>query len=205
MTEPAERLRASATPVLGRPLLDDEAVMLCNYINILIKWQKIHRLIGSSDPDWIVDNVILDSLLFARALPRPVTSICDVGSGAGIPGIPLKIVLPTVDVTLIEPRQRRASFLSTVIRELALQRCRVINARLEQVVADLESTFEAVVMRCAGDIEDLVAPASRLLRPGGAIVTSGPPVARPLEIGRWVEIEGISGPRRFWVYELSGR
>jgi 16S rRNA (guanine527-N7)-methyltransferase len=204
VTEPAERLRARAPRVLGRPLRDDEATLLHNYLNLLIKWQKTHRLVGSSDPDWIVDNVILDSLLFARALPRPVTSICDVGSGAGIPGIPLKIVLSTVDVTLIEPRQRRASFLSTVIRELSLQRCRVINARLEQVVADLASTFEAVVMRCAGDIEDFVVPASRLLRAGGVIVTSGPPVPRPLAIGRWVELEGVSGPRRFWVYELAG-
>ncbi|MBI2014675.1 MAG: class I SAM-dependent methyltransferase, partial [Candidatus Rokubacteria bacterium] len=68
----------------------------------MIKWQKTQRLIGSDDPAWIVENLFLDSLLFLRFLPTPVRSLLDLGSGAGLPGIPLKIVRGNLDLVLVE-------------------------------------------------------------------------------------------------------
>jgi 16S rRNA (guanine527-N7)-methyltransferase len=194
------RLRTGAALALGRPLTDDELALLYKYLKLLIKWQKTQRLIGSAAPDWIIDNVIVDSLLFARVLPPGIASMCDVGSGAGIPGIPLKVVMATVDVTLLEARERRASFLATAIRELPLRRCRLVRSRLEDAVGELAGTFDAVVMRCAGSPLDLLEHASRLLTPGGVLVASGPPTARPLARGEWLEVEGPRGRRRFWVY-----
>lgn len=185
---------------LGRPLTDRETGELMNYLNLLIKWQRTQRLVSSADPAWIVDNVLLDSLLFTKALPVGVSDLCDVGSGAGIPGIPLKIVLPAVNVTLIEARQRRASFLSAVVRELALPRCRIINSRVEQVADELVGSFDAVVMRCAGSLADLAPAVARLLRPGGLLVASGPPRAAPLPMGEWLDVQGPRGPRRLWRY-----
>lgn len=203
MTDVAGRLRASAAQALGRPLGADEAALLIKYLNLLVKWQKSQRLIGSSDPRWIVDNVIVDSLLFARALPQGISTLCDVGSGAGIPGIPLKSVMPAVDVTLIESRERRASFLAAAIRELPLARCRLINRRIEDVSQDLSGRFDAVVMRCAGDPQGLVTAVASLLAPGGAIVASGPPSASRLSVGQWLEVDGPRGPRRFWIYRTT--
>ena len=203
MTDVASRLRTGAAHALGRPLGADEAALLNKYLKLLIKWQKTQRLVGSSDPQWIVDNVIVDSLLFARALPQGISTLCDVGSGAGIPGIPLKSVMPALDVTLVEARERRASFLATAIRELPLPRCRLINRRLEDVLDDLAGRFDAIVMRCAGDPVGLVAPVASLLAPGGVIVASGPPTAWPLSVGRWLEVDGPRGSRRFWIYRAT--
>ena len=203
MTDAAARLASGAATALGRPLTDRETADMIKYLNLLIKWHRSQRLVSSAEPAWIVDNVLLDSLLFTRALPAGVSDLCDVGSGAGIPGIPLKIVLPALNVTLIEARQRRASFLSAVVRELALSRCRIISSRLEQVADELAGGFDAVVMRCAGSLADLLPPATRLLRPGGLVVASGPPQASPLPIGEWLEVHGPRGPRRFWRYRLE--
>ncbi|MFY9586702.1 MAG: 16S rRNA (guanine(527)-N(7))-methyltransferase RsmG [Actinomycetota bacterium] len=203
MTDVANRLRTGAARALGRPLSETESDLLYKYLELLMKWQKTQRLVGSSDPDWIVDNAIVDSLLFARALPPGISTMCDVGSGAGIPGIPLKAVMPTVDVTLVESRERRASFLASAIRELPLTRCRLINRRIEDVSDELAGRFDAIVMRCAGRPEGLVECTSRLLSPGGVLIASGPPVAGPLTRGEWLEVDGPRGPRRFWIYRTT--
>lgn len=200
MTEITARLSAGAAEALGRPLREGEAALLYKYLNLLIKWQKTQRLVGSSDPAWIVDNVIVDSLLFTRALPPSVATLCDVGSGAGVPGVPLKIVLPSVQTTLLEARERRASFLSTVVRELALVGCRVLNRRLEDVIDELAGRFDAVVMRCAGDPVAVTGTVRRLLSPGGLIAASGPPTATAVPFGDWLEVQGPRGLRRFWIY-----
>lgn len=157
---------------------------------------------GSAEPAWIIENLFLDSLLFLRVLPERFESLADVGSGAGVPGVPIKIVRPAIALTLIESRQRRVSFLSTVVRELALERASVASARAEDVAAERPGAFDAVVMRCAGDFSTLAPAAARLVRAGGVLVASGPPERRPLALGEWVEVAGVpSGrPRRFAVY-----
>ena len=199
MTGVETALRTGAAGALGRALSDSETALLIKYMDLLVKWQRSQRLIGATEPRWIVDNVLVDSLLFARLLPARVATLCDVGSGAGIPGIPLKIVMPDTEVALLEARQKRASFLSAAIRELPLHRCRVVNERIENAGSDMVGRFEAVVMRCAGDPVALARDVKPLLTPRGVIVASGPPVAPPVESGEWVEVDG----RRFWRYQAS--
>jgi 16S rRNA (guanine527-N7)-methyltransferase len=203
VTGVAVRLQRHAAEALGRQLTEGETAALLNYLNLLQKWQKSQRLVGSSDPAWIVDNVIVDSLLFLRALPPGVRRLCDVGSGAGIPGIPLKIVMPDTEVTLLEARARRASFLAAAVREVPLPGCRIINRRLEDAVGDLGAKFDAVVMRCAGGPDSMLAAIEPLLAPAGSIVASGPPEPYPLAAGQWVEVRGPLGLRRFWVYRIT--
>jgi 16S rRNA (guanine527-N7)-methyltransferase len=172
-------------------------------MNLLIKWQRSQRLVGSNEPSWIVDHVIVDSLLFSRALPAGVRSVADVGSGAGIPGIPLAIVLPQVEVTLIEARQKRASFLAAAIRELTLRNCRLVNRRLEDVGHQLGARVDAVVMRCAGSPTALVPQVLQILAPGGVVIASGPPKRTVISLGSWLEIEGPDRTRLFWVYHAG--
>jgi 16S rRNA (guanine527-N7)-methyltransferase len=168
----------------------------------LIKWQRIHRLLGSSDPGWVVEHIFLDSLLFRRVLPDGVRTVLDAGSGAGVPGIPLKLVDPALDLTMVESRQRRASFLSTAIRELSLDGTRVIADRLEAVLRTGADRFDAVVARCAGDVGFLFGIGAHLVRPGGVVVASGPPKEHDLPAGRWVTVPGAvpGSSRRFAVY-----
>jgi 16S rRNA (guanine527-N7)-methyltransferase len=168
-------------------------------MQLLIKWQRSQRLVGSSEPNWIIDHILLDSLLFSRLLPADAGRVLDVGSGAGVPGIPLKIVLGETAVTLLEARARRVSFLSTVVRELVLRECEILNARLETIAAERAGRFDAIVVRCAGDPTKLREIVFRLLRPAGVMVATGPPRRRPTSGGDWTEIEGPLGRRLFWV------
>ena len=205
MTGALEVLSRGAAAILGRPLTTTELGQFYNYLTLLIKWQTAQRLVGSSKPEWIVENLFLDSLLFLRVLPSPLGSLLDLGSGAGIPGIPLKIVRPQVRLVLVESRQRRSSFLSSAVRELALLDTRVVVGRVEQRLDELAGRFDAVVMRCVGNPERLLPTAAEIVSAGGVVVATGPPASRPLSMGEWVTVDGYSPgrSRRFLVYRRS--
>lgn len=182
-------LRRGARAILDRALAPDEVHRLVKYQELLNKWQRVQRLVGPSDPLMIVDDLVLDSLLFVRVLPASVRSIMDLGSGAGFPGIPLSIVLPAVRVVLVEATQKRASFLSTAVRELGLQpTTTVVNARAESLPTSFDQSFEAVVMRCAGPLEEMFPMAARFVSPGGLVVASGPPSPERLTGAEWTNV-----------------
>jgi 16S rRNA (guanine527-N7)-methyltransferase len=205
VTPPAEAaLRRGAQAILGRALGADEADKLVKYHKLLIKWQKVQRLIGPSDPVTIVEDLLLDALLFVRVLSPSVGSIMDLGSGAGLPGIPLSIVLSPVRVTLVEAKQRRASFLSTAVRELGLQATTVVNARAEALPPVFDRSFDAVVMRCAGPLQEMLPIAARFVSPGGSVVASGPPSREPLAEGRWTNV-GCPGRDRDRLFAVVTR
>lgn len=202
MTTELAALRAGALRILCRDLTDTEVEKFHKYLTLLIKWQKIHRLIGSAESSWIVERIFLDSLLFLRALPSGTRKILDVGSGAGVPGLPLKFVVPDLHLTMVESRQRRASFLSTVVRELSLRDARVIPQRLESMVREDADHFDAIVARCAGDVGYLFRLAAHLVGPGGMVIASGPPEEHQLPVGAWITVPGVKPgeTRRFAVY-----
>jgi 16S rRNA (guanine527-N7)-methyltransferase len=177
VSDPLALLREGAVRILGRALTDPEVTSFVKYLDLLRKWNKAQRLIGSSAPAWIVENLFLDSLLFLRVLPPAAASIVDLGSGAGIPGIPLKIVKPGLDVCLVESRGRRASFLSAAIRELGLPGIAVVRGRAEDHRPELAGRFDAVVMRCAGPREIVIGIAREIIRPGGSIISTAAPSA----------------------------
>lgn len=202
MTQPQERLAAGGAAILGRALTSRERDQFDRYLELLIKWQKAHRLVGSADPVWIVEHLFLDSLLFLRLLPSDTRALLDLGSGAGLPGLPIKIVRSEVELTLVESRRRRASFLSTAVRELALKGARVVPHRVEEKLEELEGRFDAVVMRCAGDPGYMIPIAERLVVPKGLVIGSGPPRARTLTHGDWTTVRGVAPgtTRRFAIY-----
>jgi 16S rRNA (guanine527-N7)-methyltransferase len=158
-------------------------------------------LIGSTEPDWIVEHLLLDSLLFLKVLPRETRSILDFGAGAGLPGIPIAIVRPDVEISLLEARQRRASFLRTAVRELEIARAHVLPMRAEDAEEKLAGRFDAVVARCAGRLDQVLPRAVRFARSGGLVVAAGPPKPSPLAHGQWTLVPGVraGATRRFAV------
>ena len=205
MASPLDALASGGASILGRPLRDAELQSFDKYLTLLQKWQKSQRLVGSSDARWIVDNLFLDSLLFLRVLPPTIASLADVGSGAGLPGIPIKIVRPQLRVALIESRAKRASFLSAAVRELGLRDTAVVTARAEDYALEKPRSFDAVAMRCAGDFRETLISVGGMVASGGVVVASGPPSPKPLDLGEWVEVPGASrgGGRRFAVYRVQ--
>jgi len=158
-------------------------------------------MIGSNAPLWIVENLLVDSLLFLRVIPQTVMSLVDIGSGAGLPGIPLKIVRPDIRVLLVESKGRRATFLRTVIRELRLSDIGVLSDRVLDVPGDLCKSFDVAVARCAGRSGRTIRLGMEFVRPGGTVVLSGPPAPRQADAGQYTVIPLPDGTtRRFIVH-----
>jgi len=203
---PLEALSNGAAAILKRPLSAHERDDFNKYLSLLLKWQKAHRLVGSSDPMWIVEHLFLDSLLFLKLLPSSVRTLGDLGSGAGLPGLPIKIVRREIDVVLIESRRRRAMFLTSAIRVMKLGGARVAEGRVESLGEELRGRLDAVVMRCAGDVEEMIPAAAVLVSQSGVVVASGPPKPKPLSSGEWTTVPGVrpGSSRRFAVYRLLG-
>jgi 16S rRNA (guanine527-N7)-methyltransferase len=198
------RLSHGARAILGRDLTESEVSAFQAYFSLLRRWQTVHRLVGSTEPRWVVDHVLLDSLLFSSFLPSPGCQVLDFGSGAGIPGVPLEITHPGLRLTLLEPRRRRASFLSEVLRTLGLPNARVVPSRSGAALAgrpELRGGFDVVLARCAGPPVTHVAEARPFLRPDGRIVISGPPRPIATDEGTWYEREHptLARARRFLV------
>lgn len=203
MTRLPSRLFGSPLPGLGRPITAPEGDLATNYLNILTKWQRSQRLVGSVEPAWLVDNVLLDSLCFLGAVPSAARLIVDVGSGAGIPGIPIAIVAPHLRLALIESRQRRVSFLSTVVRELALENVDVIGCRVQELAPMHTGRYDAAVMRCAGELSTLLPSVLPLLKAGGVLVVSSK-ADRSAGDGELVEIQTLRGGVRVFKRFTKG-
>lgn len=167
-----QALFSSPLPGLDRPLTHPEGQLLAKYLELLRKWQKVHRLVGSTTQAWMVENIVLDSCAFLGLVPTGIRRIADVGSGAGIPGVPIAIVRPELEMSLIEPRRRRVSFLSTVVRELELAHVQVVAARVEEMTETHRGAFDAVVMRCAGTVSTMLSPVLAIVRRGGLVVAT---------------------------------
>lgn len=119
---------------LGRVLGADEARLLTAYLDLLVKWNSRMNLVGPSTWPDILDTLIQDSWHLADLLqtltPQPAETL-DLGAGAGLPGIPLRIFWQCGDYYLVEPRQKRAIFMEQAAAVMRLPRTRVLCARME--------------------------------------------------------------------------
>ena len=184
-------LREGAERILGAPLSPGETESFRRYLDVLEAWNRVHRLVGSSDRAWMVENLVLDSLLFLRVLPGSFESILDIGSGAGIPGIPIKIVRPQAALVMAESRRKRASFLASAVRAVGLTNARVFHGRAESIeLAD--PGFEVVVARCAGDPVSILDIGVALAAPHGMVVVAGAPAWRHVPPG--TEVARVTTP-----------
>jgi 16S rRNA (guanine527-N7)-methyltransferase len=114
---------------------EPEAVArLLGHARLVREWSRAYNLVARGDLDALVRRHVLDSLAI-HELVAP-GRLLDVGSGAGFPGLPLAIVLPGLEATLIDSSGKRARFLGHVVRVLGLERVRVVQARVEEFAAD---------------------------------------------------------------------
>jgi len=162
----------------GRPATLEDRRQFQRYLDLFLRWNRVHRMTALRSPGEIVRGLFLDSLLFLRALPPRPLKVVDIGAGSGIPGLPIRLADPAISLTLIEAKRKRVSFLLTTCRELGLTDVRVVDGRAERIAAeDLEmaESFDAVVARAVGAEQDLLPLALRYLRPGGVVVLGGSP------------------------------
>jgi 16S rRNA (guanine527-N7)-methyltransferase len=150
---------------LGLALSPDQLEQLTSYVALLCRVAVPRGMIAPSDADRLWERHVLDGLRGAPELAS-AASVADIGSGAGIPGLPLAIALPTARFTLLEPRRGRVAFLEAVVDELHLGNVGVAGARAE----DVSDRFQACVARAFSSPISTWEAAEPLLAPGGVLV-----------------------------------
>lgn len=103
-----------------------------NYMNILIEWNKVMNLTNITEPEEIIQKHFVDSLTVLKSI-KENDSIIDIGTGAGFPGIPIKIAFPETKITLLDSLNKRIKFLEEVINKLKLKNIETIHGRAEEV------------------------------------------------------------------------
>ncbi|HTW91283.1 MAG TPA: 16S rRNA (guanine(527)-N(7))-methyltransferase RsmG [bacterium] len=156
----------SACKQFDLDLTQSQYDLLTRYTQILRDWNQRINLVSRRDPGRILSYHVIDSLAVQRLLPQDAR-VCDVGSGAGLPGIPLALVRPDLKTLLIESSQKRSRFLATAVSELGLGNVEVLNERAESL-SPLEC--DVVLSRLSGPLPDVVKQAGRHLKADGKIV-----------------------------------
>lgn len=156
----------AAAAAVGVSVDDRAAARLDAYEQLLRERAIPMGMIAPDDASRLRERHILDGLRGAPLLPEGAVSAVDLGSGAGIPGVPIAIALPGLAVTLAEARRNRAALLELVVDELDLALVRVHAGRAE----DLDADFDVVLARAFADPRQTWRAARRLLRPGGCLV-----------------------------------
>jgi 16S rRNA (guanine527-N7)-methyltransferase len=151
---------------LGLSLPVSAAERLIGYLDLLKKWNKVYNLTAIRDSAEMVTQHLLDSLAVLPHLPQ-VSTLADIGSGAGLPGIPLAIARSETQVALVEAVGKKASFLQQVKIELGLNNVSIHCGRVEEWV--VASSFDAVISRAFSDLAQFVRLAGRLVGPEGRL------------------------------------
>lgn len=139
------------------------------YVEWLVGAGVERGLIGPREADRIWPRHVLNCAVLAGLLPPDCRSVCDLGSGAGLPGLVLAILRPDLQVVLLEPLLRRTTFLDEVVTDLGLDQVRVVRARAEEY-ASTGPDHDVVVARAVAPLTRLVGWALPLLRPGGTLL-----------------------------------
>jgi len=162
-----ESMAELLAPFLEGPSLTGHQLgLLSIYLDLLQKWNAKVNLTAVRTAETIVTRHFGESLFAARLLfPHTTTmqSVLDIGSGAGFPGLPLKIWAPALDLTLVESNQRKAVFLREVVRALGLQDVQVSSDRAEK----LPTQADLVTFRAVEHFEQILPVAHKLTKPGG--------------------------------------
>ena len=142
-------------------------VALCRYHSELKRWSGKMNLIAKNTPDeQILESHFLDSLTLLPLLPK-ASHLLDIGTGAGFPGLVCKAVMPSLRLTLVEPRQKRVSFLRHIVRTLELKDVTIIEGRIEdELLLPSATPYSHITSRAVSDIAGFLQMTERFLQPG---------------------------------------
>ena len=200
------RLLAENAAAFGTRLSPSEIDLFRVYLKELLGWSKRFNLTGLKTPQRIVIELFLDSLVPSPFLPQQGTML-DVGSGAGFPGLPLKILRPRVETALLESNARKVTFLKHIIRSLPLKGAEVIQERIEAPGKRLQGeSYHVVTARALGDLRKTVSWCSPFLKQGGFLaVFLGVEGERIVESNKHALSSRGLGVERHIPYRLPGK
>ena len=154
----AEGLKTAAVPMSA-----SQQEKLLRYVVLLDKWNKTYNLTAVREPERMIGLHILDSLAVLPFIGA--TRVLDVGTGGGLPGIPLAIARPDLSITMLDSLQKKTTFVRQAIGELALKNARVVCERVEQF--QTQKKFNIVISRAFAELGDFVKGAAHLVEEDG--------------------------------------
>lgn len=202
---PSERLQRDAA-ALQVELSDLQAAQLLSLLDELERWNRSYNLTAVTGREALITHHLLDSLAINQDLAG--TRVADVGTGAGFPGLPLAVVNPARQFTLIDSSGKKTRFVEHAARTLALANVAVLHARAETLAR--EAPFDTVVARALAPLPKLIelvaplcGPATRVLAMKGQWpqeeIAEVPPAWRLLS-SRRIEVPGLQAERCVLVY-----
>lgn len=178
-------------PVVARELFGERIALAAAYHESLAQTAAQRGFIGPKEVDRLWERHILNCGVIGEAF-EPGWSVADIGSGAGLPGVPLALARPDLHVTLIEPLLKRATYLTEVVEQLGLDNVAVVRGRAEEQPG---ATYDAVTSRAVAPLGKLAGWSLPLVHPGGVMVAmKGASIREELERDA-DEIEAAGGTR----------
>lgn len=197
-----DRVRLTAgSAELGLTLSPQTLDRMIAFRDLLARWNRVYNLTAVRDPRAMIERHLLDSLTVAPYLQG--LRCLDVGTGAGLPGIPLALAVPERHFTLVDSQAKRIRFLRQVAVELEIPNVEIVHSRVEEFQP--EQRFDTVVSRAFSRLDDFVTLAGRLCASNGQLLAMKGAKNREewsLEAGAWVidsvfdlHVPGLAGER----------
>ena len=156
---------------IGISIDEDKLNKLNRYYELLIEWNEKMNLTGITVKEDVYLKHFYDSLTLFKIIDlNNIDTLCDIGTGAGFPGLVIKIVFPNINVTLVDSLNKRITFLDEVIKELNLTNIETIHARIEEYGINNREKYDLVVARAVASLPVLLEYAIPLTKVGGHFV-----------------------------------
>lgn len=194
---------------LKLPLSEGQRDQLLGYLGLLARWNRSYNLTAVRDPTIVVRRQLLDSLSVLPWVDQG--PVLDVGTGAGLPGIPLSIARPDLNFSLLDTNGKKTRFIQQVVAELGLANVEVIKSRVEQL--DRPGHYARITSRAFATLAEMAAKTTRLLAPDGcwlAMKGTEPEAERdelPPELGVEtvaLQVPGERGQRHLVILRRQG-
>jgi 16S rRNA (guanine527-N7)-methyltransferase len=158
---------------LGIELSDYQKQQFVDYYELLIQWNNVMNLTAITELNEIIEKHFIDSLSIVKVLIPTKEKVLDVGTGAGFPGIPLKIVYPELEITLLDSLNKRLKFLEEVICKLKLEHISTLHGRAEDYGKDINyrEQFDLCVSRAVAKLSSLSEYCLPYVKVGGYFIS----------------------------------
>lgn len=175
MVDLFERLMREELSEFSIELSELQLHQFYQYFELLVEWNKVMNLTTITEMEDVVTKHFVDSLSLVKVLPdlkSEQVQILDMGTGAGFPGIPLKIVFPELEITLLDSLNKRINFLNEVIKQLGLKKIKAVHGRAEDYGRDREyrEKYDYCVSRAVANLSTLSEYCMPYVKIGGAFI-----------------------------------